>query len=128
MTIRALAIPESVTHGSTATSQARFAMTPRALDFGVNAFEWIVRQLLVVETLDVEGVSQVTGVTLALRRGETELPRVNVAVAAPALTWRTAVRGASSTQPVLLRRGVATVTGRFRVSACQRPDTVIDPR
>jgi hypothetical protein len=99
----------------------------RTLDLAVSALEGIVRKLLVVESVDLERVGDVTGVTRALGRIETKLPSVNVAVATPALTWRTTVRGPLPALPVLLRGAMATVAGRLRVSAGQRPSAVIDP-
>jgi hypothetical protein len=128
MTIRALAISESVSHRSVAASQALFAVTRRALDLGVNTLERVVGQLFVVERPDLEGISDVTCVTLAFGRSETKLPRVNVAVATPALSWRPAVRSPFAPEPVLLRGAVATVAGGLRMSTGQRPGGVIDPR
>ena len=86
MTIRALAISESVSHRSVTASQALFAVTRRALDLGVNTLERVIPHLLVVESPDLEGISDVTCVTLALGRSQTKLPRMNVAVATSALT------------------------------------------
>jgi hypothetical protein len=126
MTIRALAISESVSHRSVAASQALFAVTRRTRDLGVNTLERVVGQLFVVERPDLEGISDVTCVTLAFGRSETKLPRVNVTVATSALTWRSAVRRAFAFQSILFRRAMATVADRFRVSACQRPSAVID--
>jgi len=103
-------------------------VTRRTRDLPVNALERIVRDLHVVESRNVERVGDVTHVARALGRRQTKLPRVNVAVATPALTWRTAVRGSFATQPILLRRRMATVTGGFRVSTGERPGSVIDPR
>ena len=128
MTIRALAISESVSHRSVAASQALFAVTRRALDFGVNTLERVVRQLFVVERPDLEGISDVACVTLSLGRSETKLPCVNVAVATSALTWRSTVRRPFAAQPILFRRTMATIADRFGVSAGQRPSVVIDPR
>ena len=127
MTIRALAISESVPHRSVTASQALFAVTRRTLDLGVNALERVIRQLLVVESPDLEGICDVTCVTLAFGRSETKLPRVNIAVTPPALTRRSAVRCPFAAQPILFRRAMATVADRFRVSAGQRPSAVIDP-
>jgi len=103
-------------------------VTRHTLDLPVNALERIVRELRVVESRNAERVGGVTHVTRALGRRQTKLPSVNVAVTAPALTWRPAVRGSFATQPILLRRRMATVTGGFRVSTGQRPGGVIDPR
>jgi hypothetical protein len=127
VTIRALAIPEPVPHGSGAASEACFAVTGRTRDLPVNALERIVRELHVVESLNLERVGDVTRITCMLGRGETKLPCVNVAVATLTLTWCPAVRGPFAAQPVLLRGAVATVAGGFRMSACQRPGGVIDP-
>jgi hypothetical protein len=92
----------------------------------VNAFERIVRQLLMIEGLDLEGLRDVTPLALALGRRETKLSGVNVAVAPPALTWRAAVGGTLAFQPVLLRGAVTTFTSRLRVNPGQRPRAVID--
>ena len=83
----------------------------------MNAFERIVRQTPMVESLNLESVRDVTRVTGALGRSETKLPRVNVAVAAPALPWRPTVRSPFAAEPVLFRGAVATVAGGFRMSA-----------
>jgi hypothetical protein len=93
----------------------------------VNSFERIVRQFLMIEGLDLEGLRDVTPLALALGRRKPKLPSVNVAVASPALTWRAAVGGAFAFQPVLLRGAVATVTSSLRVNPGQGPGAVIDP-
>jgi hypothetical protein len=127
VTVRTFAITESVPHRSGATSQPRFSVTGYALDLAVNALERVARELRVVECVDLERVGDMTGLTCALGRGEAKLPGVNVTVATPALAWRPAVSGPLPAQPVLLRGGVATVAGRFRVRTGQRPGAVIDP-
>jgi len=101
VTIRALAISESVPHRSDAASQALSAVTRGTLDLGVNTLERVIRQLLVIEGPYLEGVSDVTRVALPLGRSETKLPRVNVAVTPPALTWRSAVGCPFAAQPIL---------------------------
>jgi len=102
-------------------------MAGRALDLGVNALERVTRELLVLERVDLERVGDVARLTGALRRCETKLPSVEVAVATPTLTWRPAVRSPLPAHPVLLGRGVTTVAGGFRMSTGQRPDAMIDP-
>jgi hypothetical protein len=102
-------------------------MAGRALDLGVNALERVTRELLVLESVDLERVGDVARLTGALRRRETKLPSVDVAVATPTLTWRPAVRSPLPALPVFLGRGVTTVAGGFRMSTGQRPDAMIDP-
>lgn len=67
MTIRALPIAESVSHGSNPISEALFSVTGPALELAVRAFERITRQLRMVERFDLERLSDVTGVARALR-------------------------------------------------------------
>jgi len=102
-------------------------MAGSTLDLGVNALERVTRELLVLESVDLERVGDVTRLTDALRRRETKLPSVDVAVATPTLTWRPAVCSPFPPHPVLLGRGVTTVAGGFRMSTGQRPDAMIDP-
>ena len=102
-------------------------MTARTLDLGVNALERIAGKLLVVESLDLESVGDVAGLTRPLGRGEKKLPSMYVTMAAPALTWRAAICSPFAALPVLLRGAVATVAGCFRVGPGQWPGAVIDP-
>jgi hypothetical protein len=69
MTIRAIAVSEPIAHGLGSTSQTFLSMTPRALELAMHALERIRRQLGVVEGLDFERISGVTGVTLSHRCG-----------------------------------------------------------
>ena len=102
-------------------------MTARTLDLGVNALERIAGKLFVVESLDLESVGDVAGLTRPLGRGETKLPSMHVTMATPALTWRATIRSPFAALPVLLRGAVATVAGCFRVGPGQWPGAVIDP-
>jgi len=102
-------------------------MAGSTLDLGVNALERVTDELLVLESVDLERVGDVTRLTDALRRRETKLPSVDVAVATPTLTWRPAVRSPLPAHPVLLGRGVTTVAGGLRMGTGQRPDAMIDP-
>lgn len=128
VTIRALAIPETIPHSLVAASQAFLRMTGHALELFVRAFERIVRELRVIECLDLECRGDVTGAALTLRRSKPELPGVNVAVATRAIARCAAVRGAFAARAVLLRGAMTTVASRFSVRAGKRPRAVIDAR
>lgn len=128
MAIGALAVPEPVSHRLHPASEALFLVTADALELGVSAFERIVGELLVGESLNCERLGGVTGVTRALGRAEPKLPSVNVPVATSAVTRRPSVRRPSPAEPILFRRAMAAVTGGFRMSAGQRPSAVVDLR
>lgn len=121
MTIRAIAVAEPVSHDLGSTSQTFLAMTAPALEPCVPALERVRGQLCVVESLDFEGISGVTRVTLSLWRGETELPCMNVEVAACTLAWSAPIRRTTGMHPVARRRLVAAITRGLGVRARQRP-------
>lgn len=121
MTIRAIAVAEPVPHDRGSTSQTFLAMTAPALEPCVPALERVRGQLCVVESLDFEGISGVTHVTLSLWRGETELPCMNVEVAACTLAWSAPIRRTAGMHPVARRRLVAAITRGLGVRARQRP-------
>ncbi len=118
MTIGALAIPQPVSHRWRAASQTHLAVTRCARELSVRTFERIRREVLVVESVDLERVRAVAGVTRALGCGESKLPRVHIPMAAPALAWRAAVRCPFAALAVLLRRTVTAIAGRLGVRAC----------
>jgi hypothetical protein len=101
-------------------------VTGSALELLVDTFERIGCEFLVVESLDLERIGDVTRIARAFGRGETKLPGVNIPMAAPALTWRTAVGCPFSTEAVLFGRTVTAITRGLGVRACQRPGTVVD--
>lgn len=128
MTIRAFAIPETIPHDSVAAAQTFFRMTGHALELFVCTFERIVCQLGVIESLDLESLRDVARVAVALRRGESKLPGMHVAMAPRTLTGSPAVRSTATTRPVLLGRAMATVAGGVRVRPGEGPNAMVDPR
>ena len=128
MAVRALLIPESVSHDPRATPKLLFLVASRALDCGVPPFERVASQLLVLEVFDPERRSDVTGVTSALGLSQTELPSVNIAVATCAFARHAPIGRSASAETVLPRRSVATITGRLSVRTGERPHAVVDLR
>lgn len=126
MTVGALAIAESVPDGARAASQPLLAVASRALELLVCALEGIVRELGMIERVDLEGHGLMTGVAFAHGRGQTKLASVHVPVAAVALAGSAAVGRAVPRPPVACRRGMATIAGSRRMRAGQRPSAVVD--
>jgi hypothetical protein len=128
MTIRALAVTEPVPHRSRSASQTCCAVTGLAAELRVGSFERIVREPLVVERLDLEGLGDVTDIACSLGRGETKLPSMRVSVTPATLTWRSAIRRPFAAPAIFARRAVTAVAGGLRMCARQRPCAVVDSR
>jgi hypothetical protein len=103
-------------------------VTGSALELLVGTFERIGCELLVVESLDLERIGDVTRIARAFGRGETKLPRVHIPVAPAAFTGRASIGRAFAAQPVSFGGAVAAVAGGLGVGAGQRPGAVVDPR
>lgn len=65
MAVRALAIAKTVPHRPVSASQTLFHVTGCTLELFVRSLERIVRELHMVEPLDLEPLGDVTGITLA---------------------------------------------------------------
>jgi hypothetical protein len=103
MAIGTLAIAEPIPHRPLTAPEALVEVTGRACQLLVLAFQGIGRDLCVVERLDLERVRDVASVTLALRRSESKLTGVNVAVASRTFAGRTPVCRAPPARPILRR-------------------------
>jgi hypothetical protein len=126
VTIGTLAVAEAVTDGLLATANTLSAVTGRASQIGVRAFERIGRHLGVVEGFDLERLGHVARIALALWLGEAELARVDVAMTTRTLARSAAIGRAMTAKSISLRRSMTAVARGFGVCAGQRPYAMVD--
>ena len=128
MTVATLAVPQPVADGLFAVFELRLLVTARAFETSMLPFEWIARELLVVEGVDREGLVVVAGVAFVTWLGETELPAVRRAVAAGAVARKAAIARPLAGLAIFSRGLMTRDARRPRVSTDQGPGAVVDIR